>query len=110
MRMEDSPSYRRLCGSCPDMCGSTASQCVDVAFPVEVSPIAVVGEITAACQGTPTVTCRTDGNRNVCILTVVQQVCVTIPVEYNITTAAGAAVIQCSEEAEEDDMCCSCCM
>ena len=103
--MEDSPAYRRLCGCDPEGCSTAASQCVDVAFPVEVSPSAIVGEITASCQGMPTVTCRTDGNRNVCILTVTQQICLTIPVEYNVTTCAGAAVIACSDEDDRDSGC-----
>ena len=99
MCIDESLSYQKLCACRPDSCSKSASQCVSVSLPIEVSPAATLGEITTSCQGTPTVTCQTDASRNLCVLTVTQQVCLSIPVCYGVSTTAGAAEIACAEDS-----------
>lgn len=108
MCIDDSLSYQQLCSCRPDSCSKSATQCVSVSLPVEVSPVASVGEITTSCQGTPVVTCQTDGTRNVCVLTVTQQVCMTIPVNYGVRTSAGTAEIGCAEGPGSESGACGC--
>ena len=96
MSIDESLSYQQTCACRLDGCAKTGCQCVDVSLPVEVSPVACVGEIVTTCQGTPVVTCRTDPCCNTAVLTVTQQLCLTIPVRFGANTCVGEATIACA--------------
>lgn len=95
MCINDSVSYQKVCACHLEECARVGHQCVDVSVPVEVAPIARVGEITTTCQGMPTVTCRTEPHCNVAVVTVTQELCLTIPVCYGLNTAVGQPTICC---------------
>ena len=93
--------------SCPlNGCSKIGTQCVDIAASVTLTPTASVGAVTVACQGTPTVTCQTNGDASSCLLTITQEVCVSVPVTYGVTLTNGDATIACT-----DNNCigCGCC-
>ena len=57
--------------SCPvNSCNKTAAQCVEVTAPVTLTPTAVVGSISVACQGAPDVDCVTNDGGISCTLTI----------------------------------------
>ncbi|MEG1683788.1 MAG: hypothetical protein RR295_08150, partial [Oscillospiraceae bacterium] len=95
MSIDNTASYQQLCSCTPDSCGKVGVQCVNVSVPVEVTPRATVGAISVACQGTPTVSCETSGSHGVCVITITQKVCMTIPVRYGVTTNVGDETIAC---------------
>ena len=78
--------------ACPiNSCSKTASQCVEVTAPVTLTPTAVVGSISVACQGAPDVDCVTNDGGISCTLTITQKVCVSVPVRFGV------------EKADDDD-------
>ena len=85
-------------GGCPpDPCEKVGTQCVDISAAVTLTPEVTVGTVTVTCEGAPRVTCETNGNGASCTLRLVQQVCVSVPVTYGVTMAAGETAIVCAE-------------
>ena len=87
-------------------CGRIGTQCVDIAASAVLTPVATVGDVTVTCQGTPVVTCETNGSGTSCTLTITQQVCVSLPVHYGVTVTCGDAAIAC---ADNNCVGCGCC-
>lgn len=78
-------------------CNKTASQCVEVSAPVTLTPTAVVGNISVACQGAPDVDCVTNSGGNSCTLTITQKVCVSVPIRFGVTTDCDDPTIACAD-------------
>jgi len=78
-------------------CNKTGTQLFDIATAMTLTPTAEVGAATVTCQGTPTVTCISDTDGANCILTLTQQVCVSIPVRYGVTLTNGETTIGCAD-------------
>ena len=84
---------------CPvEGCGKIGTQCVDVSAAVTLTPAVTVGNVTVTCQGSPNIVCETNAGGTSCTVTLVQRVCVSIPVEYGVSVDPGNAVIACAEE------------
>lgn len=85
-------------GCCPqENCEKVGTQCVDIAAAVTLTPEVTVGAVTVTCQGTPVVTCETNGNGASCTVRLVQQVCVSVPVTYGVAMTAGDTTIACAD-------------
>lgn len=93
--------------TCPDTgCDKTAVQCVDVVLPLVLTPTAAAGTVTAACSGSPTVTCVTAADGLSCTVTVTQRVCVSLPIRFGVTAEQQTASIACGgTDAEEGCAC-----
>ena len=78
-------------------CNKVGTQCVNITAPMTLAPTASVGTITVTCQGSPTVTCVTNEEGTACTLTMTQQVCVSVPIRYGVTTTSGEATIGCAD-------------
>ena len=84
--------------ACPiSSCNKPASQCVNVSAPVTLTPTAVIGSLSVACQGIPEVTCvtGTDGSR--CTLMITQRVCVSVPVRFGVEMDSDDPTIACAD-------------
>lgn len=92
--------------NCSGNCSKVGTQCVDVTAELTLEPTATVGTVTVTCQGTPRITCVTAPDGASCTVTLTQQVCVSIPVRYGVTTTTGEAVIAC---AGDGCIGCGCC-
>jgi hypothetical protein len=83
--------------SCPPTgCNKIATQCVDVAAVVTLEPVAVAGNATVTCQGSPSAVCVTNEEGTMCTVTFTQRVCVAIPIRYSVTTTPGDSTIACA--------------
>lgn len=92
--------------SCPASgCGKTGIQCVDVAAPMTLTPVATVGEAAVSCQGAPSVVCVTDAGGASCTVTVTQRVCVAVPIRYSVVVAPEDPTIACAAGAESGGCC-----
>lgn len=84
--------------TCPiNSCNKTVSQCVEVSAPVTLTPTAVVGNISTACQSAPEVTCVTDNQGNSVTVTVTQKICVSIPIRFGVEKADDDPRITCAD-------------
>lgn len=81
----------------PGGCGRVGTQCVDVTAPLTLTPTTVVGTMAVSCQGTPRITCTANADGTSCTVTMTQQVCVSIPIRYGVTMAAGEPTVSCAE-------------
>lgn len=77
-------------------CSKSGTQCVEISKPVVLSPTAVVGTITTACQGNPVVECENNADGTACTVTLTQRVCVTIPVTFGVAMDESSPGIQCA--------------
>lgn len=84
-------------------CSKTGTQCVDIAAPLVLAPAASVGTVTVTCQGSPCITCVTEADGSRCVVTMTQQICVSVPVRYGVTLTAGEPTISCADGS------CGCC-
>ena len=78
-------------------CDKAASQCVDVSAHVTLTPTAVVGNISTACQGMPEVSCVTNDDGSSVTVTVTQKVCVSIPVRFGVEKDDEDPTIACAD-------------
>jgi hypothetical protein len=78
-----------------------AYQDASVCVPVEVTPKANSGKITASCWGEPTVSIHEDRCGGKCLFTIIQPICVEVPIEFGADTLIGKPHIQC-----ENGTCC----
>lgn len=87
-------------------CNKVGTQCVDVTAELTLEPTAAVGTVTVTCQGMPRITCVTAPDGASCTVTLTQQICVSIPVRYGVTTSNCDPTIACT-----GDSCigCGCC-
>lgn len=92
-------------------CPTTAYQLSSVCVPVTVSPFAKTGVTSTKCCGTSVVipgknTC--DGIKNgQCVFTVVQDICVEVPVEFGAVASVGDTYVNCIDSSA-DDICTNC--
>ena len=89
----------------PTSCDKSGTHCVDIALPLTVTPTATPGTITTTCQGTPRVSCITADDRLSCTLTIVQRVCINVPVRFSVATEASETTISCSGVTDPDENC-----
>lgn len=88
-------------------CNKIGTQCVDVAAPLTLTPIATAGTATITCQGAPSVVCVTDAEGTSCTVTVTQRVCVAVPIRYSVVVDPDDPTISCAGGAESSG--CGCC-
>lgn len=95
---EETPSLTQAETSCPlDGCNKVVTQCVDVTAPLTMTPTAVLGSMSVTCQGAPRVVCTADASGESCTVTMTQQVCVSVPVRFGVSIAAGDKTIGCAD-------------
>lgn len=80
-------------------CNKVATQCVDVAQLIALTPLAEAGTAVVTCQGTPSVTCVTNDNGASCTLTVTQRVCVSVPIRFGAVADPADPTITCADDA-----------
>lgn len=88
-------------------CNKVGTQCVDVAAPLTLTPVATVGSATMSCQEEPRVVCVTSDDGTSCTVTVTQRVCVSVPIRYSVEVDPACPTIVCAETSENNG--CSCC-
>lgn len=76
-------------------CTSISTQYTDIHLPVKVKPWANIGEVQTDCCGDPIVTLHKACGCGWCEITIMQQVCITIPVEYTTTVEMGELAVNC---------------
>ena len=81
---------------CPGGCTRTSVQCVDVDAPIVLTPDVTFGDVTVRCQGNPCITCQSAPDGSSCTVIMTQQLCVSIPVHYNVESAPGTPTISCA--------------
>lgn len=86
-------------------CNKVGTQCVNITAPMTLTPTASVGTVTVTCQGSPAMTCVTNEEGTACTLTMTQQVCVSVPIRYGVTTTSGEATIGCADNCVGSGCC-----
>lgn len=86
-------------------CTSVSRQYADVCLPVKVDPFAVIGEVKTECCGEPVVTVRQGCGCGGCEITVMQSICISIPVEYGTTIEAGKPAVNCKRPSAGGGAC-----
>ena len=104
---EHEPLLSRQNEDCCHMngCGRVATQCVDINAQMILTPTAAVGTASVSCQGAPRITCETNDDGTCCVVNVIQQICVSVPVSYGVTMTAGEPTIGCADNCVG----CGCC-
>lgn len=84
----------------PKNCKKNAHQYVDVTLPINLEPIAVIGDINIECCGEPDIIYKNkcDCYNKYTELVITQTIIVTIPIEYEINTFTGKSDIKCKEK------------
>lgn len=91
-------SYQPENGCPPSGCTKVGTQCVDVAAPLMLTPVAVAGTATITCQGVPSVDCVTEAGGTSCTVTVTQRICVSVPIRYSVTVVPSDPAISCAAD------------
>ena len=105
MRISEAYEHKPLLPCQPDEtcpgggCSKTGTQCVDIAAPLVLTPAAAVGTVSVTCQGSPCINCVTEADGSSCVVTMTQQICVSVPVRYGVTMTAGDPTIACAPGA-----------
>ena len=89
----------------PASCDKTGTHCLDITLPLTVTPTATPGTITTPCQGTPRVSCTTADDGLTCTLTIVQRVCVNVPVRFSVAADPLETTICCAGVEDPDESC-----
>lgn len=79
-----------------------AIQDVLASIPVQVTPHADTGEIKTSCYGEPTAAFHKDHDSGRCCITVIQPVCVEIPLEFGAEAFIGDLYVDCVKERGSD--------
>jgi hypothetical protein len=79
-------------------CYVNTYQDASVYIPVEIIPRADSGEIKASCYAEPTVTVHEDRTRSKYCFTIIQPICVEIPLEFSAEALIGSLHVKCEEE------------
>ena len=93
---EHEPLLSCSCEGGQSGCGRIGTQCLNIAASAVLTPVATVREVTVSCQGTPVITCESNGGAS-CTMTITQQVCVSVPVNFGVTLTNGDATIACAD-------------
>lgn len=92
-------------------CPAVAFQKPTVCVPVTVSPFARAGATSTKCCGDPVVTSGRNtcgGTKNgQCVFTVLQSICVEVPIEFGATAVVGDTFVDCVK-ASAEDICSDC--
>lgn len=86
-----------------DECTKTAHQYAEVTLPVEIRPEVKLGNVETECCGEPTVICREEKHCGTCEITIIQKLCIKIPVTYKVKVCKKEEKICC----EMEGICCS---
>lgn len=89
----------------PCNCSKVGTQCVDVAAPLSLTPVASVGTATVTCQQEPRVVCVTSDDGTSCTVVVTQQVCVSVPIRYGVEVSHAEPTIACANSGESGGSC-----
>ena len=85
-------------------CTKTAFQNAEISVPVEIVPEAKIGNVETECCGEPTVICRDGHCGDKCEVTIIQKLCIKIPVTYKVKVCSNEEKICC----EMEEMNCFC--
>ncbi|TWH82732.1 hypothetical protein [Sedimentibacter saalensis] len=86
-------------------CDVTAFQEMDVCVPVTIEPYVNIGETTVECIDDPYLTpvpCGTWNKNGTCKFTLVQKLCVMVPVEFRAAARSGPTSVICGNASDED--------
>lgn len=86
-----------------DECTKTAFQRAEVSVPIEIKPETKLGEVELECCGEPTVICKECECHDKCEITIIQKLCIKIPVTYKVKVCKKEEEKIC---CEMHDMCC----
>ena len=89
----------------PASCDKTGTHCLDITLPLTLTPTATPGTITTTCQGTPRVSCTSADDGLSCTLTIVQRVCVNVPVRFSVAADPLETTICCAGAEDPDESC-----
>ena len=78
-----------------DECLKIGRQYADVSLPVELKPKTTIGKIEVKCCGEPTVDCEDDICSDVRKIVITQKICVSIPIQYELTARTSDCSIEC---------------
>lgn len=92
--------------NCPiDRCSRTAVQNFLLTTPLEVRPVVSIGDISAACISSPIANCKQVNDGRACVLTVVQEIRVSIPLECGAEVRKDDSTIACEVSGTADADC-----
>ena len=77
-------------------CDRTAIQCVNVSSAVTMEPSTSLGTVVVTCRGVPEVVCETNEEGTSCVVTMTQQLCVSMPVRYSVELTTNDSTIACA--------------
>lgn len=80
-------------------CTNISEQYADVSLLVKVTPSATIGKVQTDCCGDPVVTVRQTCGCGSCEITIMQSICIRIPVEYQTMVEAGEPEVNCKHVA-----------
>ena len=90
--------------NCPiDSCNRTAVQNFLLTTPLEVRPVVSIGDIDTTCISAPLINCEQVNDGRACVLTVVQEIRVSIPLECGAEVRKDDSTIACGESDDDDD-------
>ena len=75
-------------------------QDASVYIPVEITPHADSGEMKTSCCGEPTVTFHEDRGSGKYCFTIIQPICVEVPLEFSAEALLGSLHVKCGEEGD----------
>ena len=84
-----------------EICKRIISRKADVNVPIEIKPAAVVGKIEADCCGEPRIV--EHESKDSCRITIIQSICVKIPIKYNVSTNVGDSSVVCHHSHRSPD-------
>ena len=100
-----------IAGVEPQTCPATGFQKVSVCVPVTIKPFAKAGATKTTCCGDPVVKSgdnKCNGTKNgTCTLTITQDICVKVPVEFGAISEVGDTFVEC-KGASNLDICHDC--
>ncbi|HVI42115.1 MAG TPA: hypothetical protein VM577_15795 [Anaerovoracaceae bacterium] len=77
-----------------------AYQNASVYIPVEITPRTDSGEIKTSCCGEPTVTFHEDRGSSKYCFTIIQPICMEVPLEFSAEALLGSLHVKCGEEGD----------
>lgn len=90
-------------------CSTVSTQYADVGVLVKLQPFSKVGRIQSDCCGDPVISCYPCQNceSHSCEFTIMQSLCIHIPIEYGATVDVRESMISCCN-TDEDECKCHC--
>ncbi|MEG1743053.1 MAG: hypothetical protein RR246_02690 [Clostridia bacterium] len=85
------------CECADSICSKISYQYAKIGVPVEIKPNVSVGKITSDCCDEPIVCCKSRCD-NSCSIIISQNICIKIPIKYDIGADIGESFVTCENK------------